>query len=111
MYVLKLVPTVLVNGQNAGIHERGCPLKHFRVPTLLSTLQNAPLSKYTKFGSSKQGERGKPKGSLRMLCDAPVHENTAFSGYTVTKSTSVHEIVGSGGQSVKQPEFYVEPKF
>ena len=44
-----------------------------------------------------------------MLCDAPVHENTAFSGYTVTESTSVHEIVASGGQSVKQPEFYVEP--
>lgn len=67
MYVLKLVPTVLVNAhQNAGIHERGCPLKHFRVPTLLSTFQNAPLSKYTKFGSSKQGERGKPSLSSRL---------------------------------------------
>ena len=27
------------------------------------------------------------------------------------KSTSVHEIVGSGGQNAKQPRFYVEPDF
>ena len=40
---------------------------------------------------------------------APVHENTGFCGQTVSKSTSVHEIVGSGGQDIKQPEFYVEP--
>ena len=46
-----------------------------------------------------------------QLCAAPVHENTAFRGYTVSKSTSVHEIVGSGGQDAKQPRFYVEPDF
>ena len=40
---------------------------------------------------------------------APVHENTGFCGQTVSKSTSVHEIVDSGGQDAKQPEFYVEP--
>ena len=51
MYVLKLVPTVLVN-EEKGNHERGCASKHFRVPTLLSTLKNAPLQKYTKFGST-----------------------------------------------------------
>ena len=37
------------------------------------------------------------------LCH-PVHENTGFCGQTVSKSTSVHEIVGSGGQDIKQPE-------
>ena len=47
IYVLKLVPTVSGNGQNEGDHERGCTSKHFRVPTLLSTLQNAPLPKNT----------------------------------------------------------------
>ena len=49
MHVLKLVPTVLGNGQNEGNHEHGYTFKYFRVPTLLSTLQNATLSKYTKF--------------------------------------------------------------
>ena len=39
---------------------------------------------------------------------APVHENTGFCGQTVSKSTSVHEIVDSGGQDAKQPGFYVE---
>ena len=42
--------------------------------------------------------------SLCLLCAAPVHENTSFCGQTVSKSTSVHEIVGSGGQDIKQPE-------
>ena len=46
-----------------------------------------------------------------MLCAAPVHENTGFCGQTVSKSTSVHEIVDFGGQDAKQPGFYVEPKF
>jgi hypothetical protein len=44
-----------------------------------------------------------------QLYAAPVHENTGFCGQTVSKSTSVHEIVGSGGQDIKQPGFYVEP--
>ena len=38
-----------------------------------------------------------------------VHENTGFCGQTVSKSTSVHEIEGSGGQDITQPGFYVEP--
>ena len=42
--------------QNAGNHERGYTFKHFRVPTLLSTLQNAQLPEYTEFGSSKLAE-------------------------------------------------------
>ena len=58
-----------------------------------------------------QAARATPKGSLRMLCAAPVHENTGFCGQRVSKSTSVHEIVDSGGQDAKQPEFYVEPEF
>ena len=64
IYVLKLVPTVPGNGQKAGNHERGCTSKHFRVPTLLSILQNAPLPKNTEFGSSKQTTQL----SLRLLC-------------------------------------------
>ena len=44
-----------------------------------------------------------------QLYAAPVHENTGFCGQTVSKSTSVHEIVDSGGQDAKQPEFYVDP--
>ena len=43
-------------GENAGNHERGYTFKHFRVPTLLSTLQNAQLPEYTEFGSSKLAE-------------------------------------------------------
>ena len=44
----------------------------------------------------------------RSACFVPLL-STKFSGQTVSKSTSVHEIVGSGGQDIKQPEFYVEP--
>ena len=64
MDVLKLVPTVLGNGQNEGNHEHGYTFKYFRVPTLLSTLQNAPLPKDTGSGSSKQTTQL----SLRLLC-------------------------------------------
>ena len=64
MHVLKLVPTVLGNGQNEGNHEHGYTFKYFRVPTLLSTLQNAPLPKDTGSGSSKQTTQI----SLRLLC-------------------------------------------
>ena len=74
--------------------------------------------------SSKQTARATPKGlrslqrsagpfashSLCLLCAAPIHENTGFCGQTVSKSTSVHEIVGSGGQDIKPPGFYAEPK-
>ena len=62
MHELKLVPTVLEIGQNDGNHERGYTFKYFRVPTLLSTLQNAPLPKYTESGSSKQTTQ------LSLLC-------------------------------------------
>ena len=48
------------------------------------------------------GKYGQP-----TLC-APVHENTGFCGQTVSKSTSVHEIVGSGGQDIKQLGFYMK---
>ena len=68
IYVLKLVPTVPGNGQKAGNHERGCMSKHFRVPTLLSTLQNAPLPKNTEFGSSKQAAQLSPRAALHALC-------------------------------------------
>ena len=68
IYVLKLVPTVSGNGQKAGNHERGCMSKHFRVPTLLSTLQNAPLPKNTEFGSSKQATQLSPRAALPALC-------------------------------------------
>ena len=64
MHVLKFVPTVLEMGTNEGNYERGCTFKHFRVPTLLSTLQNAPLPKDTGSGSSKQTTQL----NLRLLC-------------------------------------------
>lgn len=66
MYVLKLVPTVLVN-EEKGNHERGCASKHFRVPTLLSTLQKVPLQKYTKFGSPKQATQLNPRAASPAL--------------------------------------------
>ena len=67
MYVLKLVPTVLVN-EEKGNHERGCASKHFRVPTLLSALQNVSLPKYTEFGSSKQAMQLSQRAALSALC-------------------------------------------
>ena len=54
--------------QKAGNHERGYTSKHFRVPTLLSTLQNAPLPKNTEFGSSKQATQLSPRAALPALC-------------------------------------------
>ena len=68
IYVLKLVPTVSGNGQKSGNHERGCTSKHFRVPTLLSILQNAPLPKNTESGSSKQATQLSPRAALPALC-------------------------------------------
>ena len=68
MYLLKPVPTVLEMSENAGKHERGCLSKHFRVPTLLSALQNVPLLKYTEFGSSKQAMQLSQRGALSALC-------------------------------------------
>ena len=64
----------------------------------------SPQQANTPASCSKQAARATPKGSLLLLCAAPVHENTSFCGQTVSKSTSVHEIVGSGGQDIKQPE-------
>ena len=37
------------------------------VPTLLSTLQNAPLPKNTEFGSSKQATQLSPRAALPAL--------------------------------------------
>ena len=54
--------------KKSGNHERGCMSKHFRVPTLLSTLQNAPLPKNTEFGSSKQAAQLSPRAALHALC-------------------------------------------
>ena len=55
-------------GTNEGNYERVCTFKHFRVPTLLSTLQNAPLPKNTEFGSSKQATQLSPRAALPALC-------------------------------------------
>ena len=38
------------------------------VPTLLSTLQNAPLPINTEFGSSKQAAQLSPRAALPALC-------------------------------------------
>ena len=54
--------------KKSGNHERGCTSKHFRVPTLLSILQNAPLPKNTESGSSKQATQLSPRAALPALC-------------------------------------------
>ena len=54
--------------QNEGNYERGCTFKHFRVPTPLSTWQNAPLPKNTEFRSSKQAVQLSPRAALHALC-------------------------------------------
>ena len=68
IYLLKIVPTVSGNGQNAENHERGYTCKHFRVPTLLSILQNAPRPKNTESGSFKQDTQLSQRAALRGLC-------------------------------------------
>ena len=47
-------------------HERGCTSKHFRVPTPLSSLQNAPLPKNTESGSTNLSKYG--SFSCKSMC-------------------------------------------
>ena len=65
---LKQISFVLFTYSKAGNHERGCTSKHFRVPTPLSSLQNAPLPKNTESGSSKQATQLSPRAALHALC-------------------------------------------
>ena len=48
--------------------QRRCMETEIHVPTLLSTLQNAPLPKNTEFGSSKQATQLSPRAALHALC-------------------------------------------
>ena len=84
------------------------PFFIFRLAKIFAQCR-APELANTPGCSSKQAVRATPKGLAPHALCRSVHENAAFRGYTVTKSTPVHEIVRSGGQDIKQPKFYVEP--
>lgn len=78
MYVLKLVPTVLVNGQNEEIMSVGA-----RLSTFVFRRYCQPYRKYrcrnTRNSAAQSRLRSSTQGRLRLLWAAPVHENTEIA--------------------------------
>ena len=88
-------------GKKTGNHERGCTSKHFRVPTPLSSLQNAPLPKNTESGSTNLSKYG--SFSCKSMCIDIYRRQLRWSSLSVNWSVIRMQFFLQAQSSVRKP--------